>query len=50
MGKNEKKEYPLSLKWYPEIYREMYCYYKYDIIPEERFNNSKNPGVYIKRF
>ena len=48
--KIRKKEYPLSLKWYPEIYREMYCYYKYDIIPEERFNNTKNPGVYIKRF
>ena len=48
--KIRKKEYPLSLKWYPEIYREMYCFYKYEIIPEERFNNTKNPGVYIKRF
>jgi len=48
--KIRKKEYPLSIKWYAEIYREMYCFYKYDIIPEERFNNTKNPGVYIKRF
>ena len=48
--KIRKKEYPLSIKWYAEIYREMYCLYKYDIIPEERFNNTKNPGVYIKSF
>ena len=45
-----KKEYPLSLKWYPEIYREMFCFYKYGIIPEERFNNTTNPRVYINRF
>ena len=48
--KLRKKEYPLSLKWYPEIYREMYNFYKYRIIPEERFNNTKNPRVYINRF
>ena len=45
-----KKEYPLSLKWYPEIYREMYCFYKYNIIPEERFSLTSNPRVYINRF
>jgi hypothetical protein len=45
-----KKQYPLSLKWYPEIYREMFCFYKYGIIPEERFNNTTNPRVYINRF
>ena len=45
-----KQEYPLSLKWYPEIYREMYCFYKYNIIPEERFSLTSNPRVYINRF
>ena len=28
----------------------MYNFYKYRIIPEERFNNTKNPRVYINRF
>ena len=28
----------------------MYNFYKYIIIPEERFNNTKNPRVYINRF
>ena len=48
--KIRKKEYPLSLKWYPEIYREMYYFFKYDITPEERFNKTTNPSQYIKRF
>ena len=48
--KIRKKEYPLSLKWYPDIYREMYYFFKYDILPEERFNNTTNPSQYIKRF
>ena len=48
--KIRKKEYPLSLKWYPDIYREMYHFYKYGIIPEERFNKTSNPRVYINRF
>ena len=48
--KIRKQEYPLSLKWYPEIYREIYCFYKYEIIPEERFNKTSNPRVYLKRF
>ena len=48
--KIRKKEYPLSLKWYPEIYREMYNFYKYNIIPEERFQNTSNPSVYTIRF
>ncbi len=28
----------------------MFCFYKYGIIPEERFNNTTNPRVYINRF
>ena len=48
--KIRKKEYPISLKWYPDIYREMYNFYKYGIISEERFNNTSNPRVYISRF
>ena len=48
--KIRKKEYPISLKWYPDIYREMYYFFKYDILPEERFNNTTNPSQYIKRF
>ena len=48
--KIRKKEYPLSLKWYPEIYREMYYFFKYDITPEERFKQTTNPSQYIKRF
>ena len=29
---------------------EIFCFYKYGIIPEERFNNTTNPRVYINRF
>ena len=50
MGENKKKEYPINLKWYPDIYCKMYNFYKYGIIPEERFNNTSNPRVYISRF
>ena len=48
--KIRKREYPLSLKWYPDIYREMFHFYKYGIIPEERFINTKNARVYVSRF
>ena len=38
--KLEKKEFPLCLKCYTDIYNEIYCYFKYKIIPEERFKLS----------
>ena len=34
LEKIRKREFPLCLKWYPDIYNEMYCYFKYKIIPK----------------
>ena len=45
-----KKEYPLCLKWHPEIFKEMYNYYKYKKLPVERFKTTTNASLYISRF
>ena len=45
-----KKEYPLCIKWHPEIFKEIYNYYKYKKLPAERFKNTTNASLYISRF
>ncbi len=47
MGKIKKKDYLVSIKWYPKIYSEMYKFYKFNILPEDRINESINPSLYI---
>ena len=48
--KIRKKEYPISIKWSPNIYNEMYILYRYNILPENRINNPTNPSLYAIRF
>ena len=50
LEKLRKKEFPISYKWYPNIYLEMYNYYKYNTLPDERFKSSSNPSLYELRF
>ena len=50
LQKLRKREYPISIKWYPDIFNEMYMYYKYNIVPEERFKHTSNVSLYISRF
>ena len=50
MGNYKRKNYPLSIRWWPNIYNEMFIFYKYNIQPEDRINNSTNPSLYIIRF
>ena len=48
--KIRKKEFPISLKWTPEIYKEIYNFYKFNIIPTERLSKTSNPSQYTIRF
>ena len=48
--KLRKKEYPISLKWSPDIYKEMYNFYKFNIIPLERLSKTSNPSLYTISF
>ena len=38
--------YALAYKCYPDIYKEMYAFYKFNIIPEERFKTTSQPPQY----
>ena len=50
LQKLRKREYPISIKWYPDIFNEMYMYFKYNIVPEEIFKHTSNVSLYISRF
>lgn len=45
-----KKKFPISIKWSPNIYNEIYFFYKYDIQPDDTINNTSNPSLYAIRF
>jgi hypothetical protein len=48
--KLRKNVYPFAYKWYPDIYKKMFSFYKFNIIPEERFKSTSNPSQYTIRF
>ena len=45
LRKLRKKEFPLSCKWHPNIYNDIYNFYKYNILPESRFKSTTNPSL-----
>lgn len=50
LKKLRKKEFPLSYKWNPNTYNDIYEYYKFNIIPDSRFKLTTNPSLYESRF
>lgn len=48
--KIRKREYPVALHWSPNIFNEMYNFYKNKELPEERFKSSSNISQSIIRF
>ena len=50
LRKLRKKEFILSYKWHPNIYKDIYNFYKYNSLPESRFKSTTNPSLYESRF
>ena len=48
--KNKEKNYQISIICSPDIYNEIYIFYKYNILSENRINNSTNPSSYTIKF
>ena len=48
--KIRKKEYPICFRWSSNLLNEMYAFYKYQILPEERIEKTKNKCLYTIRF
>ena len=50
LTKLRKKEFPISYKWHPNTYNEIYNFYKYNRLPESSFKSTTNPSLYESHF
>ena len=44
------REYPICFRWSANLLNEMFTFYKYNILPEERIEKTKNKSLYTIRF